>query len=41
MPTRCRSIKEMGYHDFDSRMIRILNLGLPSLASAKWLDLIG
>ncbi len=36
-----RSIKEMGYNYFDNRMIRILNLGLPSLTSAKWLDLIG
>jgi hypothetical protein len=35
-----RSIKEMGYNYFDNRMIRILNLGLPSLTSAKWLDLI-
>jgi hypothetical protein len=35
------SIKEMGYNYFDNRMIKILNLGLPSLASAKWIDLIG
>lgn len=35
-----RSIKEMGYHYFDSRMIRILTLGLPSLTSAKWLDIL-
>lgn len=35
-----RSIKEMGYNYFDNHMIRILNLGLPSLTSAKWLDLI-
>jgi len=35
-----RSIKEMGYNYFDNRMIKILNLGLPSLTSAKWLDLI-
>ena len=34
------SIKEMGYNYFDNRMIRILNLGLPSLTSAKWLDLM-
>jgi len=34
------SIKEMGYFYFDTRMIRILNLGLPSLISAKWLDLM-
>ena len=34
------SIKAMGYNYFDNRMIRILNLGLPSLTSAKWLDLI-
>ncbi len=34
------AIKEMGYHYFDNRMIRILNLGLPSLTSAKWLDLM-
>ncbi len=35
-----RSIKEMGHHYFDNRMIRTLTLGLPSLASAKWLDLL-
>lgn len=35
-----RSIKEMGFNYFDNRMIRMLNLGLPSLSSAKWLDLI-
>ena len=34
------SIRAMGYNYFDSRMIRILNLGLPSLTSAKWLDLM-
>jgi len=34
------SIKEMKYNYFDNRMIRILNLGLPSLTSAKWLDLL-
>ncbi len=35
-----RSIKEMGYNFFDNRMFRILNLGLPSLTAAKWLDLL-
>jgi hypothetical protein len=35
-----RSVKEMGYDYFDNRMMRILNLGLPSLSSAKWLDII-
>ena len=34
------SIKEMKYNYFDTRMIRILNLGLPSLTSAKWFDLL-
>jgi len=34
------AIKAMGYNYFDNRMIRILNLGLPSLTSAKWLDLV-
>jgi len=34
------SIKEMKYNYFDDRMIRILNLGLPSLASANWLNLM-
>ncbi|MEI6749139.1 MAG: FAD-dependent oxidoreductase [Bacteroidota bacterium] len=34
------SIKEMGFNYFDNRMIRILNLGLPSLTSAGWLDLL-
>jgi len=35
-----RSVKEMGFNGFDSRLMRILNLGLPSLAAATWLDLI-
>ena len=35
-----QSIKEMGFNYFDNKMIRIMNLGLPSLTSAKWLDLI-
>ena len=35
------AVKKMGFHGFDSRLIRILNLGLPSLATARWLDLIG
>jgi hypothetical protein len=35
-----RSVKEMGYNYFDNRLMRILNLGLPSLSSAKWLDII-
>ena len=35
-----KSIKEMGFNYFDNRMIRILNLGLPSLTSAKWIELI-
>ena len=34
------AITAMGYRSFDSRMFRILNLGLPSLASAGWLDLM-
>ncbi|MCJ7526071.1 MAG: FAD-binding protein [Candidatus Aminicenantes bacterium] len=34
------AIKAMGHHYFDKRMIRTLNLGLPSLTSAKWLDLL-
>lgn len=35
-----KAIKDMGHNYFDRRMMRILNLGLPSLKSAKWLDLI-
>ena len=35
-----RAIKAMGHHYFDTRLIRTLNLGLPALASAKWLDLL-
>jgi hypothetical protein len=35
-----RSIRDMGFPYFDNRMIRILNLGLPSLTSARWLDLL-
>ncbi len=34
------SLKEMGYNYFDNRMFRILSLGLVSLTSAKWLDLL-
>jgi len=30
----------MGFNYFDNRMMRILNLGLPSLSSVKWLDII-
>ncbi len=33
-------IKEMGFKYFDKNLIRILNLGLPSLTSAKWIDLV-
>jgi hypothetical protein len=35
------ALRKMGFHGFDRRLMRILNLGLPSLASARWLDLIG
>lgn len=35
-----QSIKEMGFKYFDKDLIRILNLGLPSLTSAKWIDLV-
>lgn len=35
-----QSIKEMGFNYFDKNLIRILNLGLPSLTSAKWIDLV-
>jgi len=35
-----RSIGEMGFPFFDQRLFRALYLGLPSLKSAKWLDLI-
>jgi hypothetical protein len=34
------SVKALGFNGFDSRLMRILNLGLPSLAAATWLDLI-
>jgi hypothetical protein len=34
------AVKKMGYPYFDSRLIRILNLGLPALSAARWLDLI-
>ncbi len=34
------SIRKMGFSYFDKRMIRILTLGLSSLKTAKWLDLI-
>ena len=36
-----RSIKEMGFNYFDDRMMKILNLGLPSLSSVKWFDIFG
>jgi len=35
-----RSISEMGFPFFDQRMFRALYLGLPSLKSAQWLDMI-
>ena len=35
-----RSISEMGFPFFDQRLFKALYLGLPSLKSAKWLDLI-
>ncbi|HSN50651.1 MAG TPA: FAD-dependent oxidoreductase, partial [Bacteroidales bacterium] len=35
-----RSIKEMGFNYFDNHMMKQLNLGLSSLSSVKWLDLI-
>ncbi len=34
------AVKKMGFPGFDRRLMRILNLGLPALASAQWLDLI-
>ena len=34
------AIKEMGYNYIDRHLIRILNLGFASLASAKWLSLL-
>jgi FAD binding domain len=35
-----RTIGEMGFPFFDQRLFKALYLGLPSLKSAKWLDLI-
>jgi hypothetical protein len=35
-----RSIKEMGYPLIDQRLFRTISLGLPSLGSAGWLDLL-
>jgi UDP-N-acetylenolpyruvoylglucosamine reductase len=35
-----RTINEMGYPFFDQRLFKALYLGLPSLKSAPWLDLI-
>jgi hypothetical protein len=34
------AIGKMGFPFFDQRMVTILTLGLPSLVSARWLDLI-
>jgi len=36
-----RSVAEMGHPMFDQRLFRAINLGLPSLRSARWLDLLG
>ena len=36
-----RSVAEMGYPFFDQRLFRTINLGLPALGSAPWLDLLG
>jgi hypothetical protein len=35
-----RSISDMGFPYFDQRLFRALYLGLPSLKSAQWLDLV-
>jgi hypothetical protein len=35
-----RSVREMGHPYLDQRMFRTLNLGLPSLRSAQWIDLL-
>lgn len=35
-----RAVTEMGYPFFDQRLFKALYLGLPSLKSAQWLDLI-
>ncbi len=35
-----RSIKEMGFNFFDNRMMKMLNLGLSSLSSVKWFDMM-
>lgn len=34
------SVREMGHAFVDKRLFRIINLGLPSLTSAKWLELL-
>jgi hypothetical protein len=36
-----RSVAEMGYPVIDQKLFTILSLGLPSLRTAKWLDLVG
>lgn len=36
-----RSVGEMGHPAFDQRLFRAINLGLPSLRSARWLELLG
>lgn len=36
-----RSVAEMGHPAIDQRLFRALNLGLPSLRSARWLELLG
>jgi UDP-N-acetylenolpyruvoylglucosamine reductase len=35
-----RSVREMGHPYLDQRMFRTLNLGLPSVRSAQWIDLL-
>ena len=35
-----RTINEMGFPFFDQRLFRALYLGLPSLKSARWLDMV-
>jgi hypothetical protein len=34
------AIKEMGYHPIDKTLFRTINLGLPALKSAPWLELL-
>jgi hypothetical protein len=39
-PYAIKSLREMGYHAIDKNLFKTINLGLPALKSAPWLELL-